>query len=223
MEANTRTELFNAISSHDQRRIIECIGNMDLNFRSEQGTALSWAITGAMYNIKDMVGKGDYATVKLLLDHGANPNYENILYSPLYYATKERRDDIITLLLNYGANLNPYDVMLVKDDRNNDICECRTPLIRAIETQAYLCVEALIYRGALFNSNTLTFADNIKNKLMESRKKSSHDYMNYEDANNIFLIMKALYDPSNEEKVTEFIKNNAVSFKKVNYFVGLEK
>jgi len=223
MTAVTRTDIFNAIVSHDERKIVECIDGVDINFKSSEGTILSWAINGAMYNPRDPVGKGDYNTLKLLLDHGANPNYEHMVYSPVYYATKERRHDMIVLLINYGADPNSYDVMLAKNEKGDDVCECKTPLIRAIETFSYLCVEALLYRGANFNNVTIEYANAIKEKAEENRKKSPQDYQDYENASDICVLMKALYDSSNETRVTKFLQDNSMTYKKMNFFVGLEK
>ena len=219
----TRTDLFNAIMSHDAGRIYEIIENVDINFKSPEGTVLSWAITGAMYNSRDPVGKGDYDTLKLLLDHRANPNYEHMIYSPIYYATKEGRHDMIVLLINYGADPNSYDPMPIKNEKGDEVCECKTPLIRAIENHSYLCVEALIHRGALFNNVTLDYAMAIRDKLEETRKQSAQDYLDYENAKNIYLSMKNVYDSHYETFVDDYLKNNSMTFKKMNYFVGFEK
>jgi ankyrin repeat protein len=52
-------------------------------------------------------------SVRLLLEQGANPNYENIYgVSPLLFAVEEGDTVIIQILLDNGANINivqPYD------------------------------------------------------------------------------------------------------------------
>jgi ankyrin repeat protein len=216
----SNSALFNAITSHDHARIMEALKDIDVNTRYTDGNALLWAITGSRYNQTEPVVKGNYDTVKLLLDHGADPNIVFLVYTPLYNAINEKNDNMVVLLLNYGANINSFYVRVLKEE---NVCQCRTLLIQAIENHSYLCVEALVKRGALFNNNTLEYAAKIKDETFDKRKQSQTDYVEDEYAEKIHTVLMDAYDPSLEQKVTDFVKTNAMTFKKMNHFVGLEK
>ncbi len=109
-------------------------------------------------------------SVQLLLQQGANPNYENIYgVSPLLFAVEAGDTAVIRLLLDHGADINivpPYDppavsfaVINFKDtivhyllDRgaNPDIHDRagRTPLYYAIRNGNYQAADLLLLYGA---------------------------------------------------------------------------
>ena len=51
------------------------------------------------------IAKGDFETVKKLIDLGADIDQKSEGMTPLMYAAKYNRTDILTLLINHGANL----------------------------------------------------------------------------------------------------------------------
>ncbi len=212
-------DLQTAVLSHDKDAIKDALKNVEINRKFNDGNVLLWAITGERHNQSDPVGKGDYDTVKFLLDNGANANLEYIIYSPIYYAVKECRDDIISLLVNYGSDPNTYSLRVKKDDTGKDYCICKTELVTAIENKYYLCVEALVHRGAVFNDETLKYALDIREGLYNKRKESPQNYLDYENADKIYITLRDIYDSKFEMLANNFMKENEITGQKENYFV----
>jgi len=222
--ANTvKSNLSNAIFSHDHPGILEALRGTDINYKFQDGNVLLWGITGSTYNLKEPVGKGDFDTVKFLLNNGADPKIKFLVFDPLYYATNEMRHDIVILLLNYGADPNTYFIRVFKDGKGNDICMCKTPLIHAIDNKSYLCVEALLKRGAIYNNETVKYAMQIRDGLYDKRKETPQDYLDFENANSVYTILKENYDSSFEKIAENFMQENMMTHKSVNYFMGMEK
>jgi len=53
-----------------------------------------------------VIDTGDFQMVQLFLNHGANPNIETIMDSPIHRAIRESSENIIKLLIDRGANIN---------------------------------------------------------------------------------------------------------------------
>jgi len=195
----------------------------DINHKYSDGNVLHWAITGSSYNSSVPVGKGDYDMTKFLLDKGADPDIKFLsVYSAIYYATNERRHDIIVLLLNYGADPNTYYIRF-KEEGDSKICQCTTALVHAINNQSYLCVQALLARGAVFNNQTVKYASEIQEQLYDKRKEDSQSYQDYLNAYNIYVALKNRYNHRFEEPANSFMRENMITKKCINYFIGMEK
>lgn len=79
--------------------------NLDINQQAKYGTPLHYAVN---FNHSDRSSE----IVRLLLDHGADPNRsyvyeENYCKSPLHHACKIKNVEIAKLLLEYGAEITP--------------------------------------------------------------------------------------------------------------------
>ena len=216
------SNILSAITSHNPEKILESLRGVDINTKFKDGNVLLWGITGTSYNSIEPRGKGNFETVKLLLENGADPNMQFLVYTPLHYATNEGHDDMIVELLNYGAYINSYNIRIAKDANGNDGCFCRTPLIHAIDNHRYMCVEALAIRGAIYNNMTIDYAQTIRDELYDTRKKSMEDYLDYENADKIYTVLKDNYNNGYEQQVTDYIRSNLMTGKKMNYFVGFE-
>lgn len=80
--------------------------------------------------------QGHLEAVRLLLDHGVNPNgYAEFGKTALDYAVSHDYEEIARLLLRRGANVNAQ-------------CEFGTPLYFAVDAGAIRCVCLLIEHGA---------------------------------------------------------------------------
>ncbi len=72
----------------------------DVNVKDEEGsTPLSWATIAEM-------GQPENPLVKLLLEHGANPNAGSMSGAPLFWAAQNGESQAVQLLLDKGANPN---------------------------------------------------------------------------------------------------------------------
>jgi ankyrin repeat protein len=82
-----------------------------------------------------------YETCAALLSHGANPNYfDNGEVTPLQYAAKNKRDDLVNLLLDHNADPN----LVAKEIT----AYTRTPLIEVVSRGQIDTVRRLLERGA---------------------------------------------------------------------------
>ena len=61
------------------------------------------------------IAKGDFETVKKLIDLGADIDQKSEGMTPLMYAAKYNRTDILTLLINHGANLKHAELHKATD------------------------------------------------------------------------------------------------------------
>jgi len=102
--------------------------------------------------------------VKVLLDHGADPNLRFGYELPLEFAVSNREDEIAMLLLDHGAKVAGargvlWDAvsygndaialkMLEQGDDPDDLAPAGTPLTAAVDRHDLKMVQALLEHGA---------------------------------------------------------------------------
>lgn len=95
-------ELFRAIESVDGASVAECLkSDIEVNVRDRFGrTPLGLAST-----------LGSTHVVKLLLEHGANPDFpDSVGQTPLMLAVRNDRADAVAVLLTAGADPTATDI-----------------------------------------------------------------------------------------------------------------
>jgi ankyrin repeat protein len=92
-------------------------------------------------NLLTAASRGHYEIVKLLLDHGADPNHKFSGKTPLGAAAREGHTDIVEVLARRGA------------DFTEPCYKGLTPLQLAAESGRYAVVESLLQLGAEVDSN----------------------------------------------------------------------
>lgn len=71
----------------------------------DEGFDINQKLIGVLPLQSAIIDNSNYATIKFMLDHGANPNLKtknNLL--PIHYAILGQRPDIVKLLLDYGTD-----------------------------------------------------------------------------------------------------------------------
>jgi hypothetical protein len=179
----------------------------DINHVFNDGNVLYWAICGASsINTCDRVGAGKYEIVKAVLEKGVNPNLETIKKKPIFFATKEAKDNMISLLANYNSDVNAYSFKFKKSISGFYVT---TALIFAIQNQYHLCAEALITRDAVYSKQTIEYASKICDNLYKKRKEDHESYCNHEHSSQILIKLKENYNTNMETLIKSF--SNATS------------
>jgi ankyrin repeat protein len=218
-------DLNDAIIKKRETEIKILVDNVDINEGYNSITPLWASITGSSKCSDEYVGKGDYYITKYLLEKGANPNKQCQITKPVYIAVVEKNWEILSLLLNFGADPNGFKLIRINKDENNiNICKCKLPLMLAIESTNLSIVEVLVDHGAIFNKETISRANKMVDIYKKDHKTSDPDNKNYNkyyDSKKIVEILEKRYEIENENQAKEFCKKNAFTGKFSNQFIGV--
>ena len=136
--SNCTKKLINAVRKNDSLSIQRLINNgCDINEKLTTGH--NYYANDSIYDTA-LSNSINFKTSKLLLELGANPNIELGERTPLETAIFLRRNDLVKLLINNGADVNYF----------NQFTEYQSPLITAISTGNIAALKLLIESGAKF-------------------------------------------------------------------------
>lgn len=92
------------------KKTIICLGIALLSFTAVEANTINFSTSASVENkyghtpLCAAISKGDTETVRKFVEYGADVNEFSNEYSPLMIAARYNRTDIITLLLEKGAN-----------------------------------------------------------------------------------------------------------------------
>ena len=221
MAYTTKHSLEEAVLSHDISKIEQALQFTDVNYTTENGIPLYFAITGTKYNLNRRGRKGKFKTVEYLLKRGANPNKKIMTTSMISACVIEGRADMVVLLLSYGANPNSYYFKIENTITKRKICTL--PLIDAILNLNVHSVEALIYYGALYNKKIIVNVKTAKERFKRKSKEGVDDMNEYKKYKKILEILEKHYNESIEKRTSDFLTDNTIKGDIVSFFKGLQE
>lgn len=242
-------DLINAVLEKDNERIISLIvGNQEttpVNIDcQENGITPLWCAINGSDKIDSPKITSDYNTALFLLQQGADPNNKCMDIPYIYRTVTMHNSDLTSLFLNYGADPNTYrlintkDVTIIEDSQVKSgqsakcVCNCKTPLIEAIDTVQFEQVEVLLQFGALYNKMTLERAAKLVDiqKTLYYNSTSSQDNQSKRQKQvasiKIHKLLAKQYTEQMEEKAAKYIEANKQFKNKENWttnLVGLQK
>ena len=212
-------DLVSAIIEKDTEKVLNIIPVCDPNELYDYQSLLRISIRGCEVMKENQFTKGSREIVQILLEHGANPNLRSNMDKPLYVAVSEGRLNIVIMLLLFGADPNSYKIC--KRKGVNPILTCVLPLEYAIYNGRYTIVEVLVKYGAIYNKNTIEYAENLLLEAEESSRNSMQEKEKYFKMEQIVQLLNNHYINTLEDDVNRFLKDNDMIGNCYTYFESL--
>lgn len=215
--------LNSAIIESDIHLITQLLSVEDPNTTAYGATPLYCALTGTNKKTDMPIKKGNVEIVEILLENNADPNKKFVLIPPVYTATFEDNYEMIIRLLQYGANPNVHATLkMITDSDYTRQMLCKLPIVIAIESGSFDCVNVLVKYGAFFNKCLI---ETTKNELSEAKEKQfRNNYWDerYTNLKKIIKLLESRYNNEIEDTATTYMHN----FKQINgisnFFDGLQ-
>jgi ankyrin repeat protein len=208
--------------------VLKRLTNDDIDTNNMGYTSLWYTITGnykrleCMNKNQNVMSETPEVTsnleaLKILLEHGANPNKKCIHVTSLHVAIMTKNLNIVVALLNYDADINGYSFIKIVDRH----CLCVIPIVQAIREGDIDLVNICLINGSIFTEKTIEFAKTIRDTAKGDMKKSYEHREIYREREKIVTLLEKKHDSSLETRATMFYKNNDSTGSYPNVFIGL--
>ncbi len=200
--------LLDLVANGQSDEIEEALVNVtNINGLFSNKTLLRVAIKGdTQGNNHQTSERGDAKVVRLLLEHGADPNKINYFQPPICTATFEKQKHMALMLIFFGANVNSTEnYKLIKESNK---FQYRLPLEMAVNSFKVGIVEMLVKKGAIYNQKSIKYVEDLMEKQKDEKIMEDYEEVKkYRKLDRIKDILDNNYRLDLEKEATELINS----------------